>query len=172
MRKILSAVCTGTLFGAFIIFPSCDREYEEEDECKCNIYIDELMQDMQERAIEFSGDIIYLPFKSTQLDSITYTFEPSGKEKMMKSLFLQTAKLSKYGNFNLTNMSQYFEYGVSKLEDSIVECEVEDDFWYFVGRKGDYINLVMYYEVNGKPCLKISRSIFPLDENGVVLAPK
>lgn len=160
MGKIFNLLGACAIVGSFFAFTACD----DEDENNGNEN-----ENSSESKIEFQADTFRIPAKVNLMEYHKYEFQAADKDAILNSLFEQSAKLSKYGNFILDRDKKPFNLNETKLEDVVSEASKANGKWYFVGSKEDYINEIRFDSV------KTTFSIYPflsLDSMGVIQAPE
>lgn len=160
MKKIFNVIGICALMSYLFIFPSCEKAYDEEEllsdiekKRNENKKIEEaqkaLIEVQKTFIIDFEGDTFTLPVKvlPVYIESpysaygykgvYSYIFDISDKEVIMKSLFEQTAKISKIGNILLTP-DRIFPKSINFSD------VLEENYWQYVISENDYIRKIRF----------------------------
>ena len=160
MKKIFNVIGICALISYLFIFPSCESAYDEEEllrdiEKKRNETkeIEEaqkaLIEAQKTSIIVFEEDTFTLPVKvlPVYIESpyaaygykgvYSYIFDISDKEVIMKSLFEQTAKISKIGNILLTPVL-IFPININFSD------VLEENYWLYVKSENGYIRKIQF----------------------------
>lgn len=160
MKKIFNVIGICALMSYLFIFPSCEKAYDEEEllsdiekKRNENKKIEEaqkaLIEAQKTFIIDFEGDTFTLPVKvlPVYIESpysaygykgvYSYIFDISDKEVIMKSLFEQTAKISKIGNILLTP-DRIFPKSINFSD------VLEENYWQYVISENDYIRKIRF----------------------------
>lgn len=160
MKKIFNVIGICALMSYLFIFPSCEKAYDEEELLRDiekkrneNKKIEEaqkaLIEAQKTFIIDFEGDTFTLPVKvlPVYIESpysaygykgvYSYIFDISDKEVIMKSLFEQTAKISKIGNILLTP-DRIFPKSINFSD------VLEENYWQYVISENDYIRKIRF----------------------------
>ena len=160
MKKIFNVIGICALMSYLFIFPSCEESYDEEELLRDiekkkneNKKIEEaqkaLIEAQKTFIIDFEGDTFTLPVKvlPVYIESpytaygykgvYSYIFDRSDKEVIMKSLFEQTAKISKIGNILLTPVL-IFPININFSD------VLEENYWLYVKSENGYIRKIQF----------------------------
>ena len=160
MKKIFNVIGICALMSYLFIFPSCEESYDEEELLRDiekkkneNKKIEEaqkaLIEAQKTFIIDFEGDTFTLPVKvlPVYIESpytaygykgvYSYIFDISDKEVIMKSLFEQTAKISKIGNILLTPVL-IFPININFSD------VLEENYWLYVKSENGYIRKIQF----------------------------
>ncbi len=167
MKKIFNVIGICALMSYLFIFPSCEKAYDEDEllrdiERKKNEK--KRLEEAQKALIEaqktsiivFEGDTFTLPVKvlPVYIESpytaygykgvYSYIFDISDKEVIMKSLFEQTAKISKIGNILLTP-DRIFPKSIN-ISDVLINFSdvLEENYWQYVISENDFIRKIRF----------------------------
>ena len=167
MKKIFNVIGICALMSYLFIFPSCEKAYDEEEllsdiekKRNENKKIEEaqkaLIEAQKTFIIDFEGDTFTLPVKvlPVYIESpytaygykgvYSYIFDISDKEVIMKSLFEQTAKISKIGNILLTP-DRIFLKSIN-ISDVLINFSdvLEENYWQYVISENDFIRKIRF----------------------------
>ena len=160
MKKIFNVIGICALMSYLFIFPSCESAYDEEELLRDiekkrneNKEIEEaqkaLIEAQKTSIIVFEEDTFTLPVKvlPVYIESpysaygykgvYSYIFDISDKEVIMKSLFEQTAKISKIGNILLTPVL-IFPININFSD------VLEENYWLYVKSENGYIRKIQF----------------------------
>ena len=167
MKKIFNVIGICVLMSYLFIFPSCESAYDEDELLRDiekkrneNKEIEEaqkaLIEAQKTFIIDFEGDTFTLPVKvlPVYIESpysaygykgvYSYIFDISDKEVIMKSLFEQTAKISKIGNILLTP-DRIFLKSIN-ISDVLINFSdvLEENYWQYVISENDFIRKIRF----------------------------
>ena len=167
MKKIFNVIGICALISYLFIFPSCEESYDEDELLRDiekkkneNKKIEEaqkaLIEAQKTFIIDFEGDTFTLPAKvlPVYIESpytaygykgvYSYIFDISDKEVIMKSLFEQTAKISKIGNILLTP-DRIFPKSIN-ISDVLINFSdvLEENYWQYVISENDFIRKIRF----------------------------